>query len=47
MQMGQYLWEMRNLSKILVGKSERRKPVSRPRGRWMIDVKMKLKMKQG
>jgi len=45
--MDQYVWEMRNVSKILVGKSERKKPVSRPRGIWMINVKMELKMKQG
>jgi hypothetical protein len=33
---------MRNLSKILVGKSDRKEPVLRPRGRWVIDVKMEL-----
>ena len=38
------MWEMRNLSKILVSKSERKEPVSRPRGRWVIDVKMDLSM---
>jgi len=40
--MDQYVWEMRNLSKIIVGTSEGKEPVSRPRGRWLIDIKMEL-----
>jgi len=40
--MDKYVWEMTNLSEILVGKSERKEPVSRPRGRWVIDVKIEL-----
>jgi hypothetical protein len=31
---------MRNVSKILVGKSEREEPVARPRNRWENGVKI-------
>jgi hypothetical protein len=44
MQIGKYVWEMRNLSKILVDQSERKEQVSKLRGRWVIDVNMELSM---
>jgi hypothetical protein len=40
--MDQCVWEVINVSEILVGKCERKETVSRPRGKWVIDVKMEL-----
>jgi hypothetical protein len=34
--------EKRNVYKLLVGKPERKKPLGRPRRRWMNNIKMDL-----
>jgi hypothetical protein len=34
---------MRNVNKILVGKPEGKKPLERPRRRWMDNIRMDLK----
>jgi hypothetical protein len=38
------VWDVRNVSKILVAKSERKEPVARPRNRWENDVKTEHKV---
>jgi hypothetical protein len=35
-------WEKRNVYRILVGKSERKMPIGRPRRRWVNNIKMNL-----
>jgi hypothetical protein len=37
------MWEKRNSYWILVGKPERKKPLGRPRCRWMDSIKMNLR----
>jgi hypothetical protein len=34
--------EMRNVYRLLVGKPERKRPLGRPRRRWMDNIKMEL-----
>jgi hypothetical protein len=36
------MWERRNTCRILVGKSERKRPLGRPRSRWEGNIKMDL-----
>jgi len=36
------IWERRGLYRVLVGKSERKRPLDRPRGRWEDNIKMGL-----
>jgi hypothetical protein len=36
------IWEKRNVYSLLVGKSERKRPLGRPRRRWMDNIKMDL-----
>jgi hypothetical protein len=35
--------ETRNACRILVGKSERKRPLGRPRGRWVDNINMDLR----
>ena len=35
-------WEGRGMYRLLVGKSRRKRPLGRPRGRWEDDIKMDL-----
>jgi hypothetical protein len=37
------IWEKRNAYKIMVGKQEGRRPLGRPRRRWVDNIKMDLK----
>jgi hypothetical protein len=37
------MWEKRNAYRILVGKSEVKRPLGRPRHRWMDNIKMDLR----
>jgi hypothetical protein len=37
------MWEKRNAYRILVGKPERKKPLGRPRCRWVDNIKMDLR----
>jgi hypothetical protein len=36
-------WEKRNAYRILVGKPERKRPLGRPRRRWMNNIKTDLR----
>jgi hypothetical protein len=36
------MWEKRNVYRLLVGKSERKRPLGRPRHTWVDNVKMDL-----
>jgi hypothetical protein len=36
-------WEKRNACRILVGKSERKRPLRRPRLRWLDNIKIDLR----
>jgi hypothetical protein len=36
------MWETRNAYRILVGKPEKKRPLGRPRRRWMDNIKMDL-----
>jgi hypothetical protein len=36
-------WEKRNLCRILVGNLEGKKPLGRPRRRWVDNIKMDLR----
>jgi hypothetical protein len=36
------MWKKRNVSRLLVGKPEGKRPVGRPRRRWMDNIKMDL-----
>jgi hypothetical protein len=36
------MWKKRNAYKLLVGKPEGRKPLGRPRGRWVDNIRMDL-----
>jgi hypothetical protein len=36
-------WEKRNAYTILVGKLERKRPLGRPRRRWVDDIKIDLR----
>jgi hypothetical protein len=36
------MWERRNAYRILVGKPEGKRPLGRPRHRWMDNIKMDL-----
>jgi hypothetical protein len=38
------MWEKRNAYKILVGKPEGKRPLGRPRRRWVDNTKMDLKI---
>jgi hypothetical protein len=35
-------WEKRNTYRLLVGKPERRRPLGRPRRRWLCNIRMGL-----
>jgi hypothetical protein len=37
------MWERRNAYRILVGKPEGKKPLGRPRRRWVDNIKMDLR----
>jgi hypothetical protein len=37
------MWEMRNSYRILVGKPEGKRPLGRPRRRWLGNIKMDLR----
>jgi hypothetical protein len=37
------IWQLTNACRILVGKSERKRPLGRPRCRWVDNVKMDLR----
>jgi hypothetical protein len=36
------MWEKRNMYRLLVGKRERKRPLGRPRRRWIDNIKMDL-----
>jgi hypothetical protein len=36
------MWEKRNVYRLLVGKPEGKRPLGRPRRRWMDNIKMDL-----
>jgi hypothetical protein len=36
------MWEKRNAYRLLVGKPERRRPLGRPRRRWMDNIRIDL-----
>jgi hypothetical protein len=38
-----YLWETRNAYRILVGKPEGKKPLGKPRRRWVDNIKIYLR----
>jgi hypothetical protein len=37
------MWEKRNVYRLLVGKLERKRPLGRPRRRWVDNIKMDLR----
>jgi hypothetical protein len=37
------MWEKRNACRILVGKPERKRPLGRPRRRWVNNITMDLR----
>jgi hypothetical protein len=37
------MWEKRNAYRILLGKPEGKRPLGRPRCRWVDDIKMNLR----
>jgi hypothetical protein len=36
------MWEKRNVRRLLVGKPEGKRPLGRPRRRWIDNIKMNL-----
>jgi hypothetical protein len=39
----EHMGEMRNMNKILVGKSEEKKPLRKPKHRWECIIRMNLR----
>jgi hypothetical protein len=38
------MWEKRNVYRLLKGKTEEKRPLGRPRCRWVVNIKMDLAM---